>query len=205
MEQSAAKYLTIASVFGIHLVRTQNRLQRALRLIYSFLMCLAFAPLNLYFIYKQYLDILESHVSGGLITVYLFIMIYNFSLGVQLLVSFYWLLTKSHDFSQLLQQVDRFANELACEELLANHVKRLDAIFCFLVFPALCILTISDLCTYDTSDYQIFQLIESCYGCAIVAIWQWKIIFVVSSMSVVISKLNTSLKVPIYFLIQIHF
>jgi hypothetical protein len=190
MDRSAIKYFTIASIFGMHSVRTQSRLREALYLCYNFVIFALFTSFNLYVIRDQYLYIskfAESEGSGGLITVYFFILIYHITLSVQLLVSFYWLLTKSQDFSKLIKQVDYFADELSC-------------IFSFFVSPALCALVITEIFTYDQFDNLIFQSLETCYGCAAVAIWQWKIILVASSMRIVTSKLNANLKVPICFM-----
>jgi hypothetical protein len=124
-------------------------------------------------------------------------MIYHFTLAIQLVVSFYWLLTKSRDFLQLIKQIDSFAAEFSCEKPLAKHIKHLDLVFSFIVSPAMCVLAYAELCTYEAVDFLLLQLLENCYGCAIAAIWQWKVILLASAMRVVTSKLNLHLKVPI--------
>jgi len=195
MEQAAKKYFAIASLLGMHLLRTQSRLQKA----YSFFIFMLFTPFNLYFIIKDYSGITKFEASGseGLVTVYIFIMFYHITSAVQLVVSFYWLITKSDDFFQLITQIDSFADELSCKDQLAKHAKWLDAIFCYFVAPTYCALVAIEVHTYGTFELKIIQLLEDCYSCAVVAIWQWKLIVVASSMRVVISKLNTSLKVAI--------
>lgn len=194
MEHTAVKYFAVASVLGMHIVRTKNRLQKALRFMYSFLFYSTMTIFNLYSVYIEYLDIFLLEISGNELTVYSFVMVYHITLTAQLLFSLHWLLTKSQDFSQILKQIDNFADELSCKELLAKHVRRLDAIFSFLVSPALCALVTADAFTYSYAYIQN-QMIENCYGCAVVAIWQWKMIMLVSSMRVVICKLNANLKV----------
>jgi hypothetical protein len=199
MERSAQKYFAIASLLGMHLFRTQSRLQKALNLCYSFLVFLFLAPIYFYIIIREYSYISkfgESGGSEGLITVYFFILIYHITLSIQHLISFYWLLTKSQDFFKLIKQIDYFAHTLSCKKQLEKNVMCLDSIFTFFVAPALCALTLIEFSTYDAFDYQLFQLFEDCYGCAVVVIWQWKIILVASSMRIVISKLNANLKLP---------
>jgi hypothetical protein len=206
MEQSANKYFAIASIFGMHLVHTQSRLQKALHLCYISFIFVLFTPFNLYFIIKDYSDFSKFQDNGrseGLITVNIFILIYHITLAVQLVVSFYWLLTKSQDFVKLIKRIDSFADEFSCKEQLAKHVKRLDAIFSFVVSPAMCALVVIEVSTYGTFEFKIFQLLEDCYGCTVVAIWQWKIILVASSMRVVINNLNATLEVnSIYYLLM---
>jgi hypothetical protein len=51
--------------------------------------------------------------------------------------------------------------------------------------------------TYGSFEFKMLQLLEDIYVCAVVAIWQWKLIVVASSMRVVISKLNANLEVSI--------
>jgi hypothetical protein len=198
MEQSAKKYLFMASLFGMHLGRIHSRIQKS----YSFFIFVLSTPFNLYFIIKEFSDItkFEASSSEGLITVYIFIMIYHITLAVQLGVSFYWLITKSNDFFQLIKQIDSFADQLSCKDQLARHVKWLDAIFSFFVAPAFCVLVAIEVITYGTFELKFVQLLEDCYGCAVVAIWQWKLIMVASSMRVVISKLNANLRVTFIFL-----
>jgi hypothetical protein len=202
MERSAQKYFAIASLLGMHLVHSRSRLQKTLHLCYSFFVFVLLAPVYFYIIFREYSYISkfgESGGSEGLITVYFFILIYHVTLLIQHLVSFYWLLTKSQDFLQLLKQIDSFADAFSCKEQLEKHVKWLDAIFTFCVAPALCALTLIEFSMYDDAfDYELFQIFEDCYGCAVVAIWQWKIILVASSIRIVISKLNVNLKVPIF-------
>jgi hypothetical protein len=201
MERSAQKYFAIASLLGMHLMRTQSRIQKALHLCYSFFIFVLLAPIYLYNIIKEYSYISkfgESGGSEGLITVYFFILIYHVTLSIVHLVSFYWLLTKSQDFLQIIKQIDSFARAFSCKEQLEKNAMCLDSIFTFFVAPALCALSLIEFSTYDSFDIQLFQLLEDCYGCAVVAIWQWKIILVASSMRIVISKLNANLKVPIF-------
>jgi hypothetical protein len=199
MERSAQKYFAIASLLGMHLMRTQSRIQKALHLCYSFFIFLLVAPVYFYIIISEYSYLSQFGENGGsegLITVYFFIIIYNVTLSIQHFVSFYWLLTKSQDFFKLIEQIDFFARTLSCKEQLEKNVMRLDSIFTFIVTPALCALTLIECSTYDASDYQLLQVFEDCYGSTVVAIWQWKIILVASSMKIIISKLNANLKVP---------
>jgi len=195
MERSAQKYFAIASLLGMHFLRTQSRLQKA----YSFFILVWLTPFNLYSIIKEYSRItkFEASASGGFITVKIFIMFYHITSAVQLVVSFYWLITKSKDFFQLITQIDTFADELSCKEQLVKHIKWLDAIFCYFVAPAFCILFALEVITYGSFEFKMLQLLEDIYVCAVVAIWQWKLIVVASSMRVVISKLNANLEVPV--------
>lgn len=194
MEQTAVKYFAIASVFGMHLGRTKYRLKKTLHLIYSFLFLLTMTPYNFYCIYNEYLEILKWQYSGAVLTVNIFIIVLHITLAVQVFVAFYWLLTKSKDFSQLVEQIDNFADELSCKELLANYVRSLDAIFSILVLPALCALVVAEAFTY-TYDYILREMIVNFYGCAAIAIWQWKMILLASSLRFLTSKLNANVKV----------
>jgi hypothetical protein len=202
MERSAQKYFAIASLLGMHLVRSRSRLEKALHLCYSFFVFVFLAPVYFYIIFREYSYISkfgESGGSEGLITVYFFILMYHITLSIQHLVSFYWLLTKSQDFLQILKQIDSFADAFSCKEQLEKNIMCLDSIFTFSVAPALCALTLIEFSLFDDAfDYELFQIFEDCYGCAVVAIWQWKIILVASSMRIVISKLNANLQVHIF-------
>jgi uncharacterized membrane protein YozB (DUF420 family) len=86
MERSAQKYFAIASLLGMHLMRTQSRIQKALHLCYSFFIFVLLAPIYFYIIIKEYSYISkfgESGGSEGLITVYFFILIYHVTLSIQ--------------------------------------------------------------------------------------------------------------------------
>jgi len=201
MERSARKYFAIASLLGMHLVRTQSRLQNALHLCYSVFVFLLLAPIYCYVIISEYSYISQFGENGGsegLITVYFFIYTYHITLSIQHLVSFYWLLTKSQDFFKLIKQIDSFSAAFSCKQQLKKNAMCVDSIFTLFVAPAQFALILIEFSTYDAFDYQLFQLFVDCYGSTVVAIWQWKIILVASSMRIIICKLNANLKVTIF-------
>jgi len=199
MEQSAAPFLKVASIVGIYQPFKKNVLWRRLYQLYSFCLLSCFTGMAFHIIGEAYLRITQRSVGAFVYensTILLCDLMFECSLCVQYLASWYWLIMKNREFSSILKRLTETSQLLCCEKPVSEQVKKLNAKYFAIVLPSILLLIWNEFYLYaGTTLAYTLQVAENSFGCFLNCTWQCMFIFMIIMTGRMFFELNRKIEV----------